>query len=358
MNATSLSLLTTSRLKAARACQRYHHLRYEEGYRAVQEEDVLRFGTLVHKGLEAWWLAKKDGPTERALELAIAAVQGEADPFDRVRAEVVLTGYDARWGAESYEVVGVEVEFDTELRNPQTGAASRTWRLGGKIDAIVRDTRDDRVLLVEHKTSSEDISPGSTYWSRLRMDGQVSIYFAGARQALGIDVAGCLYDVLLKPAQRPGNVPLIDGDNVKIVVDATGQRVKTKDGKKWRQTADTELGFVLQTRPETPEEFRQRLIEAIAEAPDRFFARGEVVRLESELEDALFDIWQTGQQIREAQNAGRNPRNPDACVRYGKTCEFFDVCTGAASLEDRARFARSTRIHPELAGTAAEPAHQ
>jgi hypothetical protein len=358
MNANTLSLLTTSRLKAARACQRYHHLRYELGYRAVVEEDVLRFGTLVHKGLEAWWLAKKDGPAERALELAIAAVQDEADPFDRVRAEVVLTGYDARWSAEPYEVVGVEIEFATELRNPQTGAASRTWRLGGKIDAIVRDTRDGRVLLVEHKTSSEDITPGSTYWSRLRMDGQVSIYFAGARQALGIDVAGCLYDVLLKPAQRPGNVPLVDEKGVKIVVDKDGERVRTKDGKKWRQTADTELGFVLQTRPETPEEFRARLVEAMAGEPDRFFARGEVVRLEAELEEALFDIWQTAQQIREANNAGRNPRNPDSCVRYGKTCEFFDICTGAASLEDRSRFARNTNVHPELSAPAEQAAHQ
>jgi len=255
-------------------------------------------------------------------------------------------------------VVGVEVEFATELRNPNTGAASRTWRLGGKIDAIVRDTRDGRVLLVEHKTSSEDITPGSDYWKRLRMDGQVSVYFAGARQALGIDVAGCLYDVLLKPAQRPGQVPLVDADGVKIVHDASGQRVKTKDGKKWRESASTAEGFVLQTRPETPEEFRARLVEAMAADPVKYFARGEVVRLEAEMDEALFDIWQTGQQLREAQLAQRCPRNPDACVRYGKTCEFFDVCTGAASLDDPTRFTRSTNVHPELAGAAAEPAHQ
>jgi hypothetical protein len=35
------------------------------------EDEVLRFGTLIHKGLEAWWKAP---PAER-LEAALAAIQ-------------------------------------------------------------------------------------------------------------------------------------------------------------------------------------------------------------------------------------------------------------------------------------------
>lgn len=83
--------------------------------------------------------------------------------------------------------------------------------------------------------------------------------------------------------------------------------------------------------------------------PAGYYQRAEVVRLDAELEEAAFDIWQLGAQIREARVANRYPRNPDACVRYGRICPFFDVCTGAASLDDASRFQRLANVHPELA---------
>lgn len=344
-----MKLITSSRLKDARACPRLHQIRYELGYRPAEDAEALRFGTLSHNGLQAWW----EAPVER-LDAALSAVRtatydtdGEPDMFALAKAEAMLIGYDARWRDEPYEVLAVEQPFEMELRNPMTGRLSQTWRLAGKIDAIVRDLRDGRVLVVEHKTATGDISPGSEYWRRLRMDGQVSVYFEGAR-SLGYDVAGCLYDVLGKPAHRPSEIPVLDGEGVKVVHDANNQRVRTKDGKKWRQTADTELGYVLQTRPETWAEYQHRVTEAIAESPMSYFQRGEVARLDEEMKDALYDVWQTAQAIHEGEISGRHPRNPDACVRYGRTCPFFDACTGVASLEDPLRFRRLESVHPEL----------
>jgi hypothetical protein len=52
--------------------------------------------------------------------------------------------------------------------------------------------------------------------------------------------------------------------------------------------------------------------------------------------------------MREAELAQRHPRNPDACVRYGRTCEFFGVCTGESSLQDDQQYRRSARVHTEL----------
>jgi hypothetical protein len=354
---SSLPILTTSRQSAARRCQREHHYSYQLGYRPAVDAENLRFGALVHLGLEAWWKTVGGLQTLAAgtvpLDAALAAMAGEADPFDRVRAEALMVGYDARWleRAADFEVLAVEERFEAPLINPETGAPSRTWILGGKIDAIVREKSTGRVLVVEHKTASADITPGSDYWKRLRIDGQVSTYYAGAA-ALGHDVEGCLYDVIAKPQQRPSQIPVLDQDGVKIVLDAAGVRVRTKDGKKWRESASSADGFVLQTRQETPEEYRDRLLETIAADPAGFFQRGDVVRLESELAEAAFDAWQVAKQLREAELAGRYPRNPDACVRYGNTCPFFDVCTGTASLEDPERFRRSDDVHPELADQA------
>jgi len=164
--------------------------------------------------------------------------------YELARAEVMLRGYDARWAADaaSYDVLGVEEEFRCAVVNPATGADSRTWTLAGKLDVRVREVGGQgRVLVVEHKTTSEDCGPGSAYLKRLRMDAQVSLYYDGGT-SLGHVVEGVLYDVLVKFGQRPLAVPEVE-DGAKVVLAQDGSRVRTKDGKKWRETGDAAQGF-------------------------------------------------------------------------------------------------------------------
>lgn len=315
-----MNLLTKSRVQSYRACPRLHKLRYEEGYRPVREAEVLRFGSLFHGALEPWWLAAAEGADgPERFEAARSALVGEADPYDRAKAEALLYGYTVQWATYPCTVLGVEVEFRCPVLNPSTGAASRTWGLGGKIDALIRDA-DGRVLIVEHKTSSEDISVASSYWRRLRMDGQISAYYQGAR-ALGHDVWGCLYDVIRKPGEKPLKA------NTRRAVD------------------------------ETPDEYRMRIVKAIDEDPARYFQRGEVVRLESDMEEHSFDLWQTARSIRESELAARWPRNPDACTRWGRECEFLSVCTGEADIHDPLLFRRVENVHQELQQPKEEATH-
>lgn len=330
---SELALLTQSRLGAARACQRLHHIKYELGYRALVELGGRRFGTLVHRGLEAYWNAVKDGArADIALLRALTAVSDEPDEFERVKAEVLLSAYAKRWDPTLYEVLGVEVEFQAALQNPRTGAASRTWLLAGKLDVILRERDTGRIVFMEHKTSAEDITPGSSYWRRLRMDTQVSVYFVGAA-SLGYEAEECIYDVIGKPAIRP-------------------LKATPLESRKYKKDTG-ELYANQRAEDETPEEYGQRLSEAIAAEPERYLARGSVVRLGAEMDDALADIWDTAKQIQEAKIANRNPRNPSACMQYGHACDFFDVCSGAAALDDSSQFIRSDNVHPELA--AAQP---
>jgi hypothetical protein len=349
MTAALVRRLTASRARAARACRRRHHLQYVLGYRPAQDAAALRFGTLVHAGLEMWLLAAKAGASQDAwLDVALQAVgQAEAEPLELARAQVMLTGHHLRWKDEPYDVLAVEVPFEGSLRNPVTGKVSRNWRLAGKLDAVVRDRRDGLVRVVEHKTSGEDVSPGSDYWRRLRMDGQVSTYFEGAR-ILGYDVAGCVYNVLSKPRHDLAAIPVLDEHGNKVVLDAAGERVRTAQGK-WRQTGDSTQGYILQTRPETLDEYRARVAGIVAEAPEKWFSRGEVVRLESEMAEHLLDTWQLAQQLRDEELAGRYPRNPDACMQPGRTCPYWTACSGEASLDDPQHFTRSEEVHPELA---------
>jgi hypothetical protein len=339
-----LAVVTNSEMTCFRRCQREHHYSYELGYRAVEDAEALRFGALWHAALEVWWLGQG---LDAALDVA---TRGAIDEFEAAKVRVLLRGYDARWGHELHEVVAVEREFYAPLLNPETGAPSRTYELGGKLDVLLQSK------FVEHKTTSEDIGLGSVYWRRLTLDPQVSTYYAGAK-SLGHDVHGCVYDVVRKPALRPAQVPLVDEAGFKIVLDAQGERVycKTpnKGGPKPRETASTADGYVLQTRPETAEEFEARLTEDVAAQPDRYYQRGEVVRLEADEREAALDAWQLTQAMREGQRLGRHPRNPDACQRYGRVCSYFDVCTGVATLDDTSRFQRVENVHQELKGKAA-----
>lgn len=203
------------------------------------------------------------------------------------------------------------------------------------------------VYLWETKTTSEDLEPGSTFWKRTILDPQLSLYLPALRD-IGYDPRGCLYDVLRKPGQEPSSVALVDDDGIKIVRDAAGQRVRTKDGKKWRQTGDTEAGYRLDTRPETPEEYGSRCLAAISENPSRYYARGIVVRLEEDEREAAADTWNTAGQLRNARRLRIFPRNPDSCVSWGRECEYLSVCANMADINDPILFKKEEKTHSEL----------
>ena len=318
----ALPVVTNSQLRTLRRCVREHHYRYDLGVRPLVTAEALRFGTLMHLALEVWWSAE---PYLR-LPAALHVLGDHAfDPFEHARATALMLGYHTRWADdEPFELVANEVEFRAQLINPATGGRSRTYDLAGKIDKIVRRA-DGRIWIVEHKTTSEDIGPGSLYWQRLLLDPQVSMYFVGAR-ALGYDVAGCLYDVVKKPKQSP------------LLATPEDKRRIKKDGTPY---ADVRLD------DETPEAYEARLCVAVEAAPDAYFQRGEVMRLDQEERDAAHDTWQTVQALRESRREGRYPRNPDGCERFHRLCDYFDVCTGQASIDD-ARFERTDHVHAEL----------
>jgi PD-(D/E)XK nuclease superfamily protein len=253
------------------------------------------------------------------------------DPIDLARATEILRGYTARWGDDICNILAVEFEFDAPLVNPETGAASPVWRLGGKIDAMVE--RAGKQYVVEHKTSSEDLEDGATYWKRLTLDSQMSTYLVGARTA-GFDPVGIIYDVIGKPKLRP-------------------KLATPSEARKY--TAKGQLYANQREADESLDEFTQRLREEIKSDPERYFVRGPVVRLEQEERDAARDVWQTAANIRVGRNASSHPRNPDACFAWNTACTYWDVCSGTTTLADPLRFRRVENVHEELSGKVSLP---
>ncbi len=317
------ALLTSSALGAFRACPRLYQYRYVLGVAPARDANTITIGKAVHAALEAAW--REPGRRHEAALEALAAL--ELDPYDRARVDAMVIGYLTRWQQDpaTYETLAVEQEFRIRLGNPDTGHPSRLFDFAGKVDAIVREVATGRVLLVEHKTSAEDISLGSDYWRRLWLDAQVSAYYDGAR-ALGFEVDGCLYDVIRKPALRPQSATPPEA------------RKYTKDGRLYANQRETD---------ESPEEFRGRLFDAVSDDLAGYYVRGEVVRLGDELASFRRDAWHSAQSVRDCALRAHYPRNPAACTRFNRTCEFLPVCSGQESL-DSPSFSRLDAPHPEL----------
>jgi PD-(D/E)XK nuclease superfamily protein len=383
-------LYTSSRLRVLRACLRLHYYRYVLGIRTPETEQM-RFGTVGHRALEAWyrvWMDVDDqdppaGTDEEDSEIyferrrealacrlpAALAIIDAADisVWDRIKLSILIRAYDARWGAEDWDILAVEQEFRYQLGDHV---------IGGKIDAIIRDRRDGRVYVVEHKTTGVDASLGSAYWEKLTIDTQVSIYIDGAGM-LGYDIAGCIYDVLKRPGHEPklatppekreytkgrgckgcggsggGKAGIIQGRGVYIVAGPGEEQREIEctgcSGTGWLNDADGKpqaprLHAKQRDTDETAEAFEERLVEEIAERPEDFLLRGPVVRLEHELPAMRQDLL----DAIGVEQTGLTPRNPDACASYGTLCSFFSICAGRESIDNQELFPRG-RTHPEL----------
>jgi hypothetical protein len=248
----------------------------------------------------------------------------------------------------TYDVLAVEREFIFPLMNPESTGESKSFVEAGKIDLLLRHKVTGLVSVGEHKTTSDtDISPSADYWYGLKMDTQVSKYVI-ASQVLypGSGIGPIFYDVCRKPGQRPASVPVRDEAGLKIVNDALGNRVKTKDGKKWRETGDAEQGYTLQTRPETPEEYGVRIAEAMAEDPSRYFQAREIPRLAGDLDEYQKDAWQQSQQLLYARRFNLWPRNPSHCDAWSR-CQFWELCAGIVP-PDSSLYAPVEKAHAEL----------
>lgn len=339
-------------MQSHKTCPKKHHFAYDLGIRRDKDDAPLRFGDNFHLGLDlkAQGIGMP-GVVERVRENYHAIPEWVEDTnawwLECEKACRLLYGYDWYWSDDGYEVVATEQSFDLPIRNPATGAPSTVFRVGGKIDKIVR-LPDGRLAVMEHKTTGFSIEdPDADYWKRTRLDHQITLYLWAARR-LGHDCRTVIYDAIHKPTIEPKMVSCVDADGVKIVNDANGDRVYKRDGSP-RLTGDTAKGYVLQQARETNTEYGDRLTKDIGERPRFYFQRQEVPRLESDVSEFLTELWQQQKAIRQAQLNGWHFRNTGACTSPFR-CEYLDVCHGGIDLDDGPPpgFIQLDNIHPEL----------
>jgi hypothetical protein len=308
--------LTNSMRNKFASCHRAFKFCYEDLKRPIKTSDALNFGTAMHQLLECYWLGA---------EAEYPQVDTE---YTAMTLKALFEGYRNRWeeyDRNTYESIGTEMRFDAPLMNPETGGVSKTFHLSGKIDALAREKNTGKVVIVEHKTTSQDIGPGSDYWRKLPIDGQVSGYYCGA-EALGHQASTCLYDVIRKPTIKP---------------------LKATPEDKRKYNKDGSLSKACRENDETPDEWYERLTADIASRPDYYYARIEISRSDNDLMEYLFDMWAVSREIADAERMNRWSRNSQACSVYG-TCEYFGVCTGESNLDDVTLFRKAEKVNEEL----------
>lgn len=352
----SLELLTHSRQDCFKVCRKKHYYAYELGIRKINAAKALRIGTNGHAALETLGCGGSINDAMDVLDLAYSTPSDDSLSLDEWNYEhetlrQLIAGYVWRWPNVTH--VATEQSFCLPLVNPATGKKSRTFELGGKIDGIIK-LEDGRLAVLEHKFLGESLDSDSDIWKRLLIDHQVTLYLMAARQ-LGYDVDTVIYDVIRKPTIKPTEIPILDDDGIKVVLDRSGNRVLNKNGKP-RQTASTKDGFCLQSRSMNCAEWGQKLNEDIGTRPEYYYARQEVPRLDGDIEEYCHELWDIAHAMRDAASNNRSYRtaNKNTC----SWCSYYGLCTtkfDTTSGELPEGFEVVKNLHPELEFNDAQP---
>jgi hypothetical protein len=275
---------------------------------------------------------------DAAAETLDASMDGKDQNTVLVAAKCLglLMGYDRRWSRAPYRIDAVECVMTSDLYNPESGRKSRSFINAGKIDVRATDMQTGQKVILDHKTSSQDIAPDAVYWQQLAIEGQVSHYMLLEwLNANKLDYG--VWDVLRKPGIAPKTLAKKD---IVAVKETSRYFDLTMD--------DTELEKFAVDDRETPLMYAARLAhDCSADRPDWYFQRKTVPRLDAEIREYGIELWGHGQDILASRQSGRHPRNSGACFTYNSPCKFLGVCSGHDSIASE-KWSVKPWVHNEL----------
>jgi len=311
-----------------RNCRKAAHWRYVLGLVPQEKDPNLSFGSLIHDCLETWHGTRDLAATLDVLDRACPG-RSQDEKQHRVwhLATAMMRGYAARYPVEEFEVVALEKTFKGKIINPATGAASRSFTLAGKVDGIVRV--GDEHFLLEHKTAS---TIDASYLERLWTDFQITLYSHYVDQALGIPIAGVVYNVLVKARLKQG----------------AGETEAEFEARRAKLLAKSKTGKTSAKRklPETNEAFQGRLTAKYAEPG---MLHRELLYLSRDRIDALrSELWELTQAFLDARRRDVWYQNTSFCFRYGRACPYFPLCRSGGSPNVIDNFYERRAPHEEL----------
>lgn len=325
------SLTSYSFWNTFRNCRRRAYWRYVEGLKSVDRAPALVQGDLVHRALAAIY---ETGGTAYAfvdvLDEFFTDAAGDAgmQQYGHI-ALAMMEAYVDHYPREEFEVIAIEKPFVGEITNPFTGAKSRSFLMGGKVDGLVRTS--DGLFILEHKTCSRI---DGAYLDRLWSDMQVQFYSLYVTWE-GEKVIGTIYNMLEKP------------------------RLEMKGGETDAEFEERKLGMkqpgrAKQQMAETDEEYQDRLRAWYAAEPR--FHREVIYFTPEDLDEQRMLIWELSQQYLQAARQGKGSfyQNTSQCFNYNRACEFLPLCQSHGSEAVKCAFYVNEKADPADTNTAAE----
>jgi hypothetical protein len=273
-------------------CRFKAYLRYVEELVPIERDDTMYVGQLVHRWLQGYYSGT----------VAYIQVVDKASAL----AAAITTAYAVYWpNQEGWAWAKHQTErvFQDELRNPETGAASKTFVFGGKVDMLVFDKG---WWLVEHKTTSA-IDQG--YIERLWCDSQIQIYTKYVPAEFQ-PLQGVIYNILRRPMLRP-------------------YEISSK-----------------RSEPETMEAYSERCQQDLLEKPGSFH-RQELIFTPGQLEELEEELWDLSQEVLRARK-GHWYDNKDNCWKFNKPCPYWRYCVSGRSQVVKESFYRHEPANQEL----------
>ncbi len=274
-----------------------------------------------------------------------AANDPAADPLHVAKVHGLMTAYDAvyRDEADRYEPApledggsGIEAAFELPVINPDTGRRQTPFKFLGRIDGLVRDRQTGKLLLLEHKTTSEAIHGGADYWRRLTIDTQLSLYALALHQ-LGLKVSGILYDVIAKPGISPR---LLTKAEVKAALESN-----TWQGYSIGEECRLHIAEAEKPR-ETPRLYAARLARDAIQDADGYLGRRVIIRTPAEILEAAYTLRDIALEIQGTRRNGRFTRNTFQCLSKFGACPFLAACcNGDTATEDGYRHRKTPEEH-------------
>lgn len=246
-----------SRIKAFKSCRRLWYLRYKENLIPAQTPDALATGKAYHARIEAMENGEEvENDYSKEAAMAVAYQKYIFPKFNVIAAE-----------AELEKVIGDHI-------------------LHGFVDGLSEDG-----YIVEHKTTSADISEGGEYEYNLLWDEQVLAYMSltGRRKVY--------YTVCKKPTIR-------------------------------------------QKKDETEQEFFDRMVAWYDEDTEQKIRVFVVERTDAEVEQFERDFVAMCDEIEACEKSGNFYKNTCACHAWGRRCEYAAVCLNYDPTQEYVEFAK------------------
>lgn len=267
--------LSHSQVSTLLTCPQKYAFEYEEKIEPIARREALSMGKAFQYGIEM------EDPQEAYDSLydewVVFSPEDEADREIKSRtvraaAKLYLDTYPDEAGAREYE-------YRVRLRNPWTGAYSRTFDLLGYADEVIDN--GGTLTLIENKLVGQITALNVR---RLPLDRQISLACYGLWRATGLQVEKVIYRWTRKPSIKP-------------------------------------------RKGETPGEFCERMELDYITRPDFYAVQETTYRSSADMARTEAELWEWAEQIRTGRKRKLWPRSTSRCGDFGG-CPFIPICAG------------------------------